>query len=37
MSNKSNINKKMQNLSNLNFQNTWLNVNQKIVNILDEN
>ena len=37
MSNKSNINKKMQNLSNLNFQNTWLNVNQKIVDILDEN
>ena len=37
LSNKSNINKKMENLSNLNFQNTWLNVNQKIVNILDEN
>ena len=37
LSNKSNINEKMQNLSNLNFQNTWLNVNQKIVNILDEN
>ena len=35
--NKSKINKKMQNLSNLNFKNTWLNVNQKIVNILDEN
>ena len=37
LSNKSNINEKMQNLRNLNFQNTWLNVNQKIVNILDEN
>ena len=37
LSNKSNINEKMQNYSNLNFQNTWLNVNQKIVNILDEN
>ena len=37
LSNKSNINEKIQNLSNLNFQNTWLNVNQKIVNILDEN
>ena len=37
LSNKTNINKKIQNLSNLNFQNTWLNVNQKIVNILDEN
>ena len=37
LSNKSNINKKIQNLSNLNFQNTWINVNQKIVNILNEN
>ena len=37
LSNKTNINKKIQNLSNLNFQNTWLNVNQKIVDILDEN
>ena len=37
LSNKSNINKKIQNLNNLNFQNTWINVNQKIVNILDEN
>ena len=37
LSDKSNINKKIQNLSNLNFQNTWINVNQKIVNILDEN
>ncbi len=37
LSNKSNINKKIQNLSNLNFQNTWINVNQKILNVLDEN
>jgi len=37
LSNKSNINKKIQNLNDLNFQNTWINVNQKIVNILDEN
>ena len=37
LSNKSNINKKIQNLNDLNFQNTWINVNQKIVNILNEN
>ena len=37
LSNKSDINKKIQNLNDLNFQNTWINVNQKIVNILDEN
>ena len=37
LSNKSNINKKIQNLSNLNFENTWINVNQKILNVLDEN
>ena len=37
LSKKSNINKKIQNLNDLNFQNTWINVNQKIVNILDEN
>ena len=29
--------KKKENLSNLNFQNTWINVNQKILKILDEN
>ena len=37
LSNKSNINKKIQNLSNLNFENSWINVNQKILNVLDEN
>ena len=37
LSNKSNINKKIQSLSNLNFQNTWINVNQKILNVLNEN
>ncbi len=35
--NKSSFNKKKENLSNLNFQNTWINVNQKLLNILDEN
>ena len=35
--NKSNLDKKKENLSNLNFQNTWINVNQKLLNILDEN
>ncbi len=37
LSNKSSINKKIQNLNDLNFQNTWINVNQKILNVLDEN
>ena len=34
---RSNFIKKKENLSNLNFQNTWINVNQKILKILDEN
>ncbi len=34
---KSNFIKKKENLSKLNFQNTWINVNQKILKILDEN
>ena len=37
MQNRSNLNKKKENLSNLNYQNTWINVNQKLLNILDEN
>ena len=35
--NKSNLNKKKENLSNLNYQNTWINVNQKILKNLNEN
>ena len=34
---RSNFIKKKENLSNLNFQNTWINVNQKILKNLDEN
>ena len=37
MQNRSNLNKKKENLINLNYQNTWINVNQKLLNILDEN
>ena len=37
LQNRSNFIKKKENLSNLNFQNTWINVNQKILKILDEN
>ena len=37
LQNKSHFNKKKQNLSYLNYQNTWINVNQKILNNLDEN
>ena len=37
MQNKSNLNKKKENLSNLNYQNTWINVNQKILKNLNEN
>jgi UDP-N-acetylglucosamine--N-acetylmuramyl-(pentapeptide) pyrophosphoryl-undecaprenol N-acetylglucosamine transferase len=29
--------KKKQNLEKLNYQNTWINVNQKILNIINEN
>ncbi len=35
--NRSNLNKKKENLSNLNYQNTWINVNQKILKNLNEN
>ena len=35
--NRSNFNKKKENLSNLNYQNTWKNVNQKILKNLNEN
>ena len=34
---KSNLLKKRQNLKRLNYQNTWINVNQKILNNLNEN
>ncbi len=37
LQNKSHFNKKKQHLSYLNYQNTWINVNQKILNNLDEN
>ena len=37
LQNRLNFIKKKENLSNLNFQNTWINVNQKILKILDEN
>ena len=29
--------KKKENLKKLNYQNTWINVNQKILNIINEN
>ena len=35
--NKTNYLKKKQNLKKLNYQNTWINVNQKILGIIDEN
>ncbi len=35
--NKSDFDKKKENLLNLNYQNTWINVNQKILKNLDEN
>ena len=37
LQNKSHFNKKKENLSYLNYENTWKNVNQKILNNLDEN
>ena len=37
LQNKSHYNKKKENLSYLNYENTWKNVNQKILNNLDEN
>ena len=35
--NKSNYLKKKENLKKLNYQNTWINVNQKILNNINEN
>ena len=29
--------RKKENLKKLNYQNTWINVNQKILNIINEN
>ena len=37
LDNKSDYLEKKQNLKNLNYQNTWINVNQKILKILNEN
>ena len=37
LQNKSHFNKKKENLNYLNYENTWKNVNQKILNNLDEN
>ncbi len=34
---KTNYLKKKENLKKLNFQNTWINVNQKILNVINEN
>ena len=35
--NKSDYLKKKENLKKLNYQNTWINVNQKILKIINEN
>ncbi len=35
--NKSDLMKKKENLKKLNYQNTWINVNQKLLNIINEN
>ena len=37
MQNKSDLMKKKENLKKLNYQNTWINVNQKLLNIINEN
>ena len=37
LKNKDNFFKKKKNLENLNYQNTWNNVNQKLLKIIDEN
>ena len=37
LNNKSDYIKKKENLEKLNYQNTWINVNQKILKIIDEN
>ena len=35
--NKTDYQKKKENLKKLNYQNTWINVNQKILETIDEN
>ena len=35
--NKTDLMKKKENLKKLNYQNTWINVNQKLLNIINEN
>ena len=37
LSNKSEYLEKKENLKKLNYQNTWINVNQKIINVINEN
>ena len=37
MKNKISLAKKRENLKKLNYQNTWINVNQKILNLINEN
>jgi len=37
LNNKEDFLKKKENLKKLNYQNTWINVNQKILNIINEN
>ncbi len=37
MQNKTDLRKKKENLKKLNFQNTWINVNQKILDVINEN
>ena len=37
MKDKDNFIKKKNNLENLNYQNTWNNVNQNLLNIINEN
>ncbi len=37
LKNKSDLLQKKDNLKKLNYQNTWINVNQKILSIINEN
>ena len=37
LKNKSDYQKKKENLKKLNYQNTWINVNQKILRVINEN
>ena len=37
LENKTNFTKKKENLKKLNYQNTWINVNQKILKAVNEN